>query len=110
MLKLKALLAALVLASVAFAVPAQAATVVTNTTDQLLNAVGEATSTLTVAPFVNMTIFVSGTYSAQGWSANLRLNYYGEVAGGVPWHISSALVHDSLAAEARYHSGFAKRP
>ena len=43
-------------------VAAQAA-VVTNTTDQLLNAVGETTSTLRVnTPFTNLSIFVSGTY------------------------------------------------
>lgn len=41
--------------------PAQAA-VVTNTTDQLLNAVNEVTSTLRVDPFTDLSIFVSGTY------------------------------------------------
>ncbi len=39
-------------------------TVVTNTTDQLLNAVGETTSTLTADPFELMSVFVSGTYAA----------------------------------------------
>ena len=38
-------------------------TVVTNTTDQLLNAVDETTSTLTATPFEILTVFVSGTYS-----------------------------------------------
>lgn len=37
--------------------------IVTNTTDQLLNAAGEVTSTLTAAPFEVLTIFISGTYS-----------------------------------------------
>ena len=37
--------------------------IVTNTTDQLLNAAGETTSTLTAAPFETLTIFISGTYS-----------------------------------------------
>ncbi len=38
------------------------ATVVTNTTDQLFNAVGETSSTLTVAANTQLTIFVSGVY------------------------------------------------
>ncbi len=34
-----------------------------NTTDQLLNAVGETSTSLLAAPFTELTIFVSGTYS-----------------------------------------------
>ena len=46
-----------------FGIPPYAqAAVVTNTTDQLLNAVGEVTSTLRVSPFTTLSIFVSGTY------------------------------------------------
>ncbi len=40
---------------------AQAA-VVTNTTDQLFNAVNEVSSTIRVAPFAELSVFVSGTY------------------------------------------------
>lgn len=40
------------------------AAVVTNTTDQLLNAVGESSSTLRVNPSTGLSIFVSGTYAA----------------------------------------------
>ncbi len=43
---------------------AQALTVVTNTTDQLFNAVGEVSSTLVATPFGELTIFVHGTYAA----------------------------------------------
>ncbi len=51
-----------VLLSLPWALPVNA-TVVTNTTDQLLNAVGETTSSLNAAAFTELTIFVSGTYS-----------------------------------------------
>ena len=44
-------------------VVAQAA-VVTNTTDQLFNAVGETSDTLRVDPFTTISTFVSGTYAA----------------------------------------------
>ena len=43
---------------------AQAQTVVTNTTDQLFNAVGEASSTLRPATSTQLSIFVSGTYES----------------------------------------------
>lgn len=51
------------LLSVSFWGSAQAA-VVTNTTDQLFNAVGEISTTLTVAGGTELTIFISGTYAA----------------------------------------------
>jgi len=40
------------------------AAVVTNTTDQLFNAVNETSTTLRVNPFTQISIFVSGTYAA----------------------------------------------
>ncbi len=40
------------------------AVVVTNTTDQLFNAVDEVSTTLTAVPFAELTIFVSGVYAA----------------------------------------------
>ena len=40
------------------------AAVVTNTTDQLFNAVGEVSTTLTAAPFADLTVFVSGVYAS----------------------------------------------
>ncbi len=39
-------------------------TVVTNTTDQLLNAVDETTSSLNALPFELLSVFISGTYAA----------------------------------------------
>ena len=44
--------------------PGANAAVVTNTTDQLFNAVDEVSSTLTAAPKAELTIFVNGTYAA----------------------------------------------
>ncbi len=46
-----------------FALPISAATVVTNTTDQLFNAADEVSATLTVAAGTQLSIFISGTYS-----------------------------------------------
>lgn len=46
-----------------FAAPVGAA-VVTNTTDQLFNAVGETSSSLTAAAGADITVFVAGTYAA----------------------------------------------
>ncbi len=43
---------------------AQALTVVTNTTDQLFNAVNETSTGLVVDPFTEVTVFVHGTYAA----------------------------------------------
>ena len=55
---------ALVVALVWGGSPDVQAAVVTNTTDQLFNAVGESSSTLRVNPSSELSVFVSGTYAA----------------------------------------------
>ncbi len=58
-----------VMLALPWAMPVSAAhddskTVVTNTTDQLLNAVDETTSSLNALPFELLSVFISGTYAA----------------------------------------------
>lgn len=50
------------LLSLSLASTSLAATVVTNTTDQLFNAVDEVSTSLTAAPNTELSIFISGTY------------------------------------------------
>lgn len=81
------------------------ATVVTNTTDQLLNAVDETTSTLTAAPFAELTIFVSGTYST-GNTVVLQQ----EVGSPGSGAFETVLTLDTGTANARTVSSFVNGP
>lgn len=76
-----------------------------NTTDQLLNAVGETSTSLLAAPFTELTIFISGTYSTGNTVVLQR-----EVGSPGSGAFEDILTLDTNTANARQIEGFTTGP